>query len=164
MSNCFHLAIEGGRLETTLPFYTDLLMCKLGPFEKGKWQDIDFYGNELTLHESTPRRFKSHERTLHNVDMGAVCVPHFGIHLPWNIYSEIKTRVKQTDHFNSFYDAPYVRFEGEDTQQETFFVEDPNFNMLEIKSIQGTYYNNEDIDSFNNKTQKDILQGELWES
>ena len=39
-----------------------------------------------------------------------------------------------------FYDNPYIRFEGQNTQQETFFVEDPNYNMLEIKSIQGTYY------------------------
>ena len=39
-----------------------------------------------------------------------------------------------------FYDKPYIRFEGKETQQETFFVEDPNYNMLEIKSIQGTYY------------------------
>ena len=30
--------------------------------------------------------------------------------------------------------------EGQDTQQETFFVEDPNRNVLEIKSLQGTYY------------------------
>lgn len=161
MSNCFHLAIEGGDLYKTLSFYTDVMMCKLGPKEEGKWQDIDFYGNELTLHASTPRKFKSHERTLHNVDMGAVCVPHFGIHLPWNIYEKVKERVK---HLGYFYDAPYVRFEGKDTQQETFFVEDPNYNMLEIKSIQGTYYNNKDIDSFNNKTQKDDRQGELWDT
>ena len=40
------------------------------------------------------------------------------------------------------YDEPYIRFEGLDTQQETFFIEDPNYNMLEIKSIQGSDYNN----------------------
>ena len=32
-------------------------------------------------------------------------------------------------------DTPYIRFEGTDYQQETFFVEDPNFNVLEIKSM-----------------------------
>ena len=81
MSNCFHLAIEGGKLTDTLPFYTDILGCTLGPSEEGKWQDIDFWGNELTLHETTPRMVKSPERGMHAVDMGAVCVPHFGIHL-----------------------------------------------------------------------------------
>ena len=55
MSNCFHLAVEGGKLDLTLPFYTTILGCKLGPYEEGKWQDIDFWGNELTLHESEPR-------------------------------------------------------------------------------------------------------------
>ena len=44
MSNIFHLAIEGGKLETTLPFYTDILGCKLDMAEEGRWQDIDFWG------------------------------------------------------------------------------------------------------------------------
>ena len=69
--------------------------------------------------------------------MGAVCVPHFGVHLPWDVYAKVKQRIEEKI---GFYDNPYIRFEGKDTQQETFFVEDPNFNMLEIKSIQGTYY------------------------
>ena len=137
MSNCFHLAVEGGKLELTLPFYTTILGCELGPSEEGKWQDIDFWGNELTLHESEPRKQKSSDRERHDVDMGAVCVPHFGVHLPWEIYTKVKKNVESSV---GFYDKPYIRFEGKDTQQETFFVEDPNFNMLEIKSIQGTYY------------------------
>lgn len=137
MSNVFHLAVEGGDLKITLPFYTDVLGCTLGPNEDGKWQDIDFWGNELTLHNSEPRQTKSEDRHRHDVDMGAVCVPHFGIHLPWEIYIEVKKSVEDSV---GFLDTPYVRFEGKDTQQETFFVEDPNFNVLEIKSIQGTYY------------------------
>jgi uncharacterized protein len=140
MSNCFHLAIDGGDLKKTLPFYTDVLKCKLGPFEEGKWQDIDFWGNELTLHQSIPRSFKSPERGMHAVDMGAVCVPHFGIHLPWIQYNNIKMHIKYSQF--EMYDEPYIRFEGLDTQQETFFIEDPNYNMLEIKSIQGSDYNN----------------------
>ena len=132
MSNCFHLAVEGGKLELTLPFYTTILGCELGPSEEGKWQDIDFWGNELTLHESEPRKQKSSDRERHDVDMGAVCVPHFGVHLPWDIYSKVKKNVEASV---GFYDKPYVRFEGKDTQQETFFVEDPNGNVLEIKTM-----------------------------
>jgi|TARA_B100002019_G_C21157775_1_gene541640 extradiol dioxygenase family protein len=137
MSKCFHLAIEGGDLKTTLPFYTHILGCELGPAEEGKWQDIDFWGNELTLHQTTPRQGKGPERERHSVDMGEVCVPHFGIHLPWDAYSIVKESVQ---NHQGFLDSPYIRFEGKDTQQETFFVEDPNYNVLEIKSIQGTYY------------------------
>ncbi len=137
MSNIFHLAILAGHLPDTLPFYTDILGCELGPSEDGKWQDIDFWGNELTLHESTPRAGKGDDRERHDVDMGSVCVPHFGIHIAWDAYVKIRERVRGSV---GFHDAPYIRFEGQDTQQETFFVEDPNHNVLEIKSIQGTYY------------------------
>ena len=69
--------------------------------------------------------------------MGRVCVPHFGIHIEWNVYVRIKENIRKSV---AFYDEPYIRFEGQDTQQETFFVEDPNRNVLEIKSLQGTYY------------------------
>ena len=137
MSNCFHLAIEGGNLKTTLPFYIDILGCELGPFEEGKWQDLDFWGNELTLHESKPRQTKAPDRHRHQVDMAEVCVPHFGIHLSWKDYIIVKNSVEKSV---GFLDKPYVRFEGKETQQETFFVEDPNYNVLEIKSIPGTYY------------------------
>ena len=139
MSNIFHLAIPAGNLSVTIPFYIEILGCKLGPHEKEKWQDIDFWGNELTLHESTPRVEKGPERERHNVEMGKVCVPHFGIHLEWGIYNQVKDSVLKTV---GFLDAPYIRFEGQVTKQETFFIEDPNLNVLEIKSLLGSYYKN----------------------
>ena len=132
MSNRFHLAIEGGNLKNTLPFYTDVLGCKLDMAEEGRWQDVDFWGNELTLHESTPRVGKGPDRHRHEVDMGEVCVPHVGIHLPYDEYQRVRASVKDSV---GFLDTPYVRFEGTDYEQETFFVEDPNYNVLEIKSM-----------------------------
>ena len=130
MSNRFHLAIEAGNLETTLLFYTDILGCSLGMKEEGRWQDINFWGNELTLHQSQPRNTSEGKR--HDVDMGAVQVPHFGIHLPLEKYEEVKERVEKSI---GFLDKPYIRFNGTEYQQETFFVQDPNFNVLEIKSM-----------------------------
>lgn len=141
MSNIFHLAIEGGKLETTLPFYTDILGCKLDMAEEGRWQDIDFWGNELTLHESKPRTgegiapAKGPDRHRHTVDMGEVCVPHLGIHLPYDEYQKVRTSVENTV---GFLDTPYTRFKGTDYEQETFFVEDPNRNVIEIKSMLKT--------------------------
>jgi extradiol dioxygenase family protein len=132
VSNRFHLAIEGGNLKNTLPFYTDVLGCKLDMAEEGRWQDVDFWGNELTLHESTPRVGKGPDRHRHEVDMGEVCVPHLGIHLPYDEYQRVRTSVKDSV---GFLETPYVRFEGTDYEQETFFVEDPNYNVLEIKSM-----------------------------
>ena len=141
MSNIFHLAIEGGKLETTLPFYTDILGCKLDMAEEGRWQDIDFWGNELTLHESKPRTgegiapAKGPDRHRHTVDMGEVCVPHLGIHLPYDEYQKVRASVENTV---GFLDTPYTRFKGTDYEQETFFVDDPNRNVIEIKSMLKT--------------------------
>ena len=88
MSNRFHLALEAGNLENTLPFYTDILGCTLDMKEEGRWQDVDFWGNELTLHQSIPRTYP--ERTGHKVEMGVVQVPHFGVHLPLDEFNEVK--------------------------------------------------------------------------
>ncbi|MBX2846726.1 MAG: VOC family protein [Acidiferrobacterales bacterium] len=131
-SNRFHLAIEAGDLSTTVAWYQEVLGCELDMAEEGKWQDIDFWGNELTQHASEPRVAKSSDRHRHSVDMGAVCVPHFGVHLTMEDYLKVRASVQAA---NGFLDDPYVRFEGTDYQQETFFVEDPNFNVLEIKHM-----------------------------
>jgi extradiol dioxygenase family protein len=131
-SNRFHLAIEAGDLKSTVAWYKEVLGCKTDMAEEGKWQDIDFWGNELTLHESEPRLTKSDDRNRHKVDMGKVCVPHFGAHLSMDDYQKVKANVMKS---NGFLDEPYIRFEGTDYQQETFFVEDPNFNVLEIKHM-----------------------------
>ena len=134
MSSIFHLAIQGGDLKKTVPFYVNVLGCELGPAEAGRYQDIDFWGNELTLHESTPRTSKDDhkERERHDVDMGNVCVPHFGVHLEREVFDKLKARLEQ--HIE-YFDAPYIRYKGESTEQETFFIEDPNFNVLEIKTL-----------------------------
>ena len=132
MSKPFHLAIPAGNLDTAIDFYKNVLECKLGNGEKDKWIDVDFWGNELTLHQSKPRQSDSLERHRHSVDMGEVLVPHLGIHLPLEEYQRVKSSVASTV---GFVDKPYIRFEDTDYQQETFFVEDPNFNVLEIKSM-----------------------------
>ena len=49
MSSSFHLAIPAGDLKKAEAFYTNILGCKTGNREDGKWVDIDFWGNELTL-------------------------------------------------------------------------------------------------------------------
>ena len=71
--------------------------------------------------------------------MGRVCIPHFGIHLSWENYLRIKSNVQKSI---GFLDQPYTRFKNLETEQETFFVEDTNYNVIEIKSVKGSYYNN----------------------
>ena len=135
MANRFHLAIPAGDLSVAMKFYCDLLGCKRGTAEfryPDAWVDINFWGNELTLHATEPNKKNASER--HNVDMGNVSVPHFGVHLDAEIFKNLKERL--TQHNIKFIDQPYVRFKGESKEQETMFIEDPNGNCLEIKTMK----------------------------
>tara|TARA_B100001142_G_C13971406_1_gene515058 strand:+ start:230 stop:631 length:402 start_codon:yes stop_codon:yes gene_type:complete len=130
MSNPFHLALPAGDIDSTLKFYTEILGCKIGNKEKGKWVDIDFWGNELTLHQTKMKL----PRERHDVDMGNVPIPHFGVHLDKDIFDRIKSNLKSNNI--SFIDKPYTRFEGTKFEQNTFFIEDPNGNVLELKTFE----------------------------
>ena len=129
MTNCFHLAIPAGEIKIALGFYCDILGCKTGNQEEGKWVDINFWGNELTLHETKTKQV----RERHDVDMGDVCVPHFGVHLEAKDFVEVKKRIEASDI--DYFDKPYRRFKGSKFEQETFFIEDFNGNVLEIKTM-----------------------------
>jgi len=134
MSNRFHLAIPAGDLDKAINFYCDILGCERGMAEftyPDAWADINFWGNELTLHASDPDDKSTGER--HNVDMGNVSVPHFGVHLDNDVFQNLKQRI--IDNGIEFLDPPFIRFEGESRQQETMFIEDPNGNCLEIKTM-----------------------------
>ena len=129
MAHTFHLAIPAGDLHNAIYFYCNVLGCTKGNSEIGNWCDINFWGNELTLHSSNCTQ--TGER--HNVDMGNVSVPHFGVHLEAEEFKDLKERIKQNNI--EFIDEPYIRFKGEVLEQETMFIEDPNGNVLEIKTM-----------------------------
>ena len=130
MSNPFHLAIPAGDLSVATKFYVDILGCKLGNGEADKWIDVDFWGNELTLHKTDMKL--PNER--HDVDMGNVPVPHFGVHLNKDIFNKIKENLKENNI--KYLDKPYIRFKDQPEEQETFFIEDPHGNVLELKTFQ----------------------------
>ena len=129
MSRPFHLAIPAGDLDIATSFYQNILGCKLGNRVEGKWVDVDFWGNELTLHKTHTKLPK--ER--HDVDMGSVSIPHFGAHLDKEVFEKIKTNLKKNNI--KYFDEPYVRFKGREEEQETFFLEDPHGNVLELKTF-----------------------------
>ena len=54
--------------------------------------------------------------------MGAVCVSPFWCAFTLGYICPAQERIEEKI---GFYDNPKRRFEGKDTQQETFFVEDP---------------------------------------
>ena len=66
--------------------------------------------------------------------MGNVTIPHFGVHLNKEIFNKIKNNLKTNNI--KYLDKPYTRFEGKMEQQETFFIEDPHGNVLELKTLQ----------------------------
>ena len=133
MAKTFHLAIPAGDLHNAIYFYCNILGCTKGNSETkppDAWCDINFWGNELTLHASS-RHKQTGER--HNVDMGAVLVPHFGVHLEANEFKDLKEKLLQENV--EFVDKPYIRFEGDVLEQETMFIKDPNGNILELKTM-----------------------------
>lgn len=130
MKACLHLAIPAGDLTKTIPFYTDIVGCTTGNQEKGKWIDINFGGNELTLHQSEERI----PSVIHDVDMGSVPVPHFGLHLAEWAFKALKLRIEEAGL--EYIYKPYRRFIGTKYEQETFFIADPNGNILEMKTMK----------------------------
>ena len=135
MANRFHLAIHAGDLHKAIEFYCNVLGCTKGNSENkpsDSWCDINFWGNELTLHASSCKQ--TGER--HNVDMGNVSVPHFGVHLDVEEFKSLKEKLLQENV--EFVDKPYIRFKGTVLEQETMFIKDPNGNVLEFKTMVNT--------------------------
>ena len=96
MNITFHLAINVNDIEKSKRFYCEILGCELGDYEEGKWQDVNFWGNELTLHKSE----STITQEIHPVDMGKVPVPHFGVHLDFDVYEAIKKRIESQTNFS----------------------------------------------------------------
>ena len=55
-------------------------------------------------------------------------------HLKADEFFALKERIEASEKFN-YYDEPYRRFINKDREQETFFIQDPSGNVLEIKTM-----------------------------
>jgi extradiol dioxygenase family protein len=78
---------------------------------------------------------RSHIHQTHDVDMGAVLVPHFGVHLDAEEFRFLKGKLEQDWKNVKFVDEPYVRFKGNVLEQETMFIKDPSGNIIELKTM-----------------------------
>ena len=135
MAKTFHLAIPVEDLDKTIEFYCNVLGCKKGNSENNppfSWCDIDFWGNELTLHSSISE-FRVNER--HLVDKEDVSIPHFGVHLDAEEFQSLKGKLVQDWKNVEFVNKPYVRFKGDELEQETMFIKDPSDNIMEFKTM-----------------------------
>jgi len=125
----FHLAIPVQEITTTRDFYRDVLGCKEGR-SSDHWVDFNFFGHQLVIHLN---QSKKNIDTENIVDGKDVPVPHFGIVLDWQMFTQIEKRIRNKVEFII---KPYVRFKGERGEQKTMFFKDPSGNALEFKSFK----------------------------
>ena len=130
MTNPFHLAIPVQNLEPCRTFYREVLQCEEGRSDT-HWVDFNFFGHQLVIHQKDgfqPNRISN------PVDGHDVPVPHFGVVLSWEDWSNLAERL-QRKHIN-FVIAPTIRFQGKVGEQATMFFNDPEGNALEFKAFK----------------------------
>ena len=126
----FHLAFPVHDLEEARSFYVDLLGCKVGR-SADQWIDFDLYGHQVVAHLAPQRA----GQVDHNhVDGDAVPVPHFGVVLPMDAWTELRDRLLANRGVR-WVIPPRVRFAGQPGEQATLFLLDPSGNALEFKAF-----------------------------
>lgn len=125
----FHLAIPVKEISTTRSFYRDILGCKEGR-SSYNWVDFDFFGHQLVIHIKDDKKNIEVEN---KVDGKDVPIPHFGVVLEWNLFSQLEKRIRTQVEFII---EPYIRFKGQKGEQKTMFFKDPSGNALEFKTFK----------------------------
>ena len=125
----FHLAIPVKEISTTRSFYRDILGCKEGR-SSDNWVDFDFFGHQLVIHIKDDKKNIEVEN---KVDGKDVPIPHFGLVLEWNLFSQLEKRIRGQVEFII---EPYIRFQGQKGEQKTMFFKDPSGNALEFKTFK----------------------------
>jgi extradiol dioxygenase family protein len=130
--NPFHLAIPVADLEKCRSFYRDVLNCPEGR-SSDHWVDFDLFGHQLVLHQKEGMEI-TEEQASNPVDGHDVPIPHFGVVLEWQQWTDLAARLKSMNI--SFVIEPYIRFEGQVGEQATLFFLDPENNALEFKAFK----------------------------
>lgn len=129
MNNLFHLAFPVHDLNAAREFYGGVLDCGEGR-SSDSWIDFDLYGHQIVTHLAAEA---AGVKTANNVDSDNVPVPHFGIVLPMDEWSELAEKLKSKGV--EFLIEPKIRFAGEVGEQATMFFLDPSGNALEFKGF-----------------------------
>ena len=117
----FHLAIPINDIDSAKEFYGKILGCTIGR-ENQHAVIFNFYGHQLVGHT-----------TKEELTPPANIYPrHFGIIFSaegdWN---ELLNRCNNLNL--PLYQQPKLRFKGEITEHQTFFIQDPFYNIIELK-------------------------------
>tara|TARA_Y100000590_G_scaffold433704_1_gene551051 strand:+ start:1868 stop:2290 length:423 start_codon:yes stop_codon:yes gene_type:complete len=126
----FHLAFPIYNMDKTIKWYTKILGCTLGR-QDSRWVDFNFFGHQISGH-----LIKKKSLTLQTnvVDNQNIPSRHFGIILKPNDWNSLSKKI--SDKKIQFAIKPITRFKGEKGEQSTFFIKDPNGNVLEFKSFK----------------------------
>ncbi len=128
----FHLAIPVADLAKCRQFYREVLDCPEGRSDT-KWVDFNLFGHQLVIHQKPAT--DPGVKQIHNpVDGHEVPIPHFGVVLDWDSWTELSKKLKTKNV--TFVIEPYIRFKGEVGEQGTMFFLDPEDNALEFKAFK----------------------------
>ena len=119
----FHLAFPVLDLQTSKAFYMNILGAEVGR-ENEQWIDVLLWGHQITLH-CRPDDVLSRENQGKR---------HFGVVLPWDEWLAAAQRV--TENGGQFMQEPQTLLKGSEQEQGKFYLEDPSFNVLEIKTYR----------------------------
>jgi uncharacterized protein len=130
----FHIAVQVRDIAEARRFYGDTLGCAEGRSDT-LWVDFNLYGHQFVCHLNpnlgAHGRLASH---FNPVDGQGVPVPHFGVVLRPQQWSELALRLRRSGI--EFIIEPYTRFQGQAGEQSTMFFLDPSGNALEFKAFQ----------------------------
>ena len=129
--NPFHLAIPVKDLKVMRAFYKDILGCSEGRSSE-HWVDFNLFGHQLVIHQKSD--FKVPKPLSNPVDGHDVPIPHFGVVLDWDVWTQLADNLKEKQV--EFVIDPYIRFEGQVGEQATLFFLDPENNALEFKAFK----------------------------
>ena len=132
MAQAFHLALPVQDLAKAKKFYVEIIGAKLKR-SSFNWVDIDFYGNQVSLHLVTSKAERP-ESTM--IDGDPVPALHFGMILEKEAWEALQKDLhsKKVD----FKIGPKIRFPEAEAEQGTFFITDPDGNYLEFKYFSDT--------------------------
>ena len=123
-----HLAIPVTDLPAARAFYGGVLGLESGR-ESDHWIDWNFYGHQLVTHVTSGTA----EAGLSEVDDHEVPIPHFGLLLDEEAFTELSDRLRAAGV--TFLIEPYLRFPDTPAEQWTMFFKDPAGNSLEFKAF-----------------------------
>ena len=130
----FHIAVQVRDIAEARRFYIQLIGCTEGR-SASDWVDFNMYGHQFVCHlnpELGPAgRIRSHYNP---VDGHGVPVPHCGVVLEAQQWSELAARLRQ--HQVEWVIEPCTRFRDSPGEQSTLFIRDPSGNALEFKSFR----------------------------